>query len=173
MGYARTPVELPCNFLKKNQGIKWQRLNEHVCPPKKEIPPVPHFPHLLAKTHAKDTKKQVITKEKEDLLCPRTKYFKDHKHRANFVEINIDVMKNLKPKNPLPRYVDTPKGDRHNLLGSGLMPQYICSKKFARIPVYLKARKEFLKQIKAQCEKSRLEVENVCGPGDSYSGVKN
>ncbi|KAI8115583.1 hypothetical protein FF38_02679 [Lucilia cuprina] len=173
MGYAQTPVELPCNFLKKNSGVKWQRLNEHVCPPKKEIPPVPHFSRSPGNNIAKDNKKELlIKKEKEDLLCPHTRYFKGHEHRANFVAINVDLIKNLKAKKPPPRYVDTPKGDRHNLLNTGLVPQYICSKNFAKVPCYLNARKKFLSKLNAQCENARLEAENACLRADRYSGVK-
>lgn len=174
MGYAQTPLQLPCNYLRKNHGIKWQRLNEHVCPPKKEIPPVPHFPRPVTKTVLKAVGKEVATKkEKEDLSCPHTKYFRDHKHRANFVALNVTLIKNLKTKKPLPHYVDTPKGDRHNLVESGLMPQYVSSKKFAKVPGYLKARKEFLQQIRTQCEQVLLEDEpDECKRHDRYAGVK-
>lgn len=173
MGYAQTPLELPCNFLKKNKGIKWQRLNEHTCPPKKEIPPVPHFsPSKPGNIIEKDAKKELVKKEKEDLLCPHTRYFKGHEHRANFVAINVDLIKNLKPKKPPPRYVDTPKGDRHNLLNTGLVPQYICSKNFAKVPCYLNSRKQFLSKLNAKCENARLEAENACVRPNRFMGVK-
>ncbi|KAM7356952.1 enkurin [Cochliomyia hominivorax] len=153
MGYAQTPKDLPCNFLKKNNGIKWQRLNEHKCPPKKEIPPVPKF---LANKHGE----KPIDKE-------------IHAHRANFIAVNIDLIKNLKCKRPPPRYVDTPKGDRHNLLNTGLVPQYICSKKFAKVPNYLNGRKLFLNKLNAQCVNARLEAENACvRPVERFPGVK-
>lgn len=173
MGYAQTPVELPCNFLRKNNGIKWQRLNEHTCPPKKEIPPIPQFSRSTCTSAVNDTHKELVKKEKDDLMCPHIKYFKDHEHRANFVAINVDLMKNLKPKKPPPRYVDTPKGDRHYLLNTGLVPQYICSKNFAKVPCYINARKKFLAKLNAQCKNALLEAENACvRPAERFPGVR-
>lgn len=161
MGYAETPVELPCNFLKKNKGIKWLRLNEHKCPPKKQIPPIPKFNKIFG-CPAEERQKDIV--KKENLLCPHTKYFKGHEHKANFVAINVDLTKNLKTKTPPPHYVDTPKGERHNLLNSGLVPQHICSKNFAKVPCYLNARRKFLTKLNAKCKNARLEAENACVP---------
>ncbi|XP_075162203.1 enkurin [Haematobia irritans] len=144
MGYAITPVELPCNFLRKNQGVKWQRLKEHQCPPKREIPPVPHFhhhQHMSAGPHTHS----------------------DHKHRANFVALNVELIKKAQARRPPPRYIDTPKGDRHNLLNSGLVPQYICSKNFGKVPCYIDARKKMLQQLNDRCAKqTKIEAENAC-----------
>lgn len=170
MGYSQTPVALPFNFLEKNNGVKWQRLNEHTCPPRKVVPPVPHFIRPISNTAAKSS---IVKKDKDDLLCPHTKHFKGHEHRANFVAINVVSIKNLKSKKPQPRYVDTPNGDRHDLLNTGLVPQYICSKNFAKVPRYLSARKKFLTNLNAQCENKRLETENASKRNaDRYPGVK-
>lgn len=159
MGYAVTPVELPSNFLKKHQGVKWQRLNEHKCPPKREIPPVPHFPrpHTTQPELVKELKR-----DNEDLMCPRTRYFKGHKHRANFVALNVELIKKSQTKRPPPRYVDTPNGDRHSLLNSGLIPQHICSKKFGKVPCYIDGRKKMLKTLNERCSEAKLEAENAC-----------
>lgn len=171
MGYAETPMDRPSNFLKKNNGIKWQRLNEHTCPPKKELPAVPIFTRTKSKSAGEIT--EIVKRETEDILCPRTRYFKDHKHRANFVAINVEAIKQLKAQRPTPRYVDTPKGDRHNLLNTGLVPQYICSKNFAKVPGYLHARKKFLTKLNIQCERDKLDAEQACGRyGDKIPGVK-
>lgn len=162
MGYAVTPIESPSNFLKKNQGVKWQRLNEHRCPPKRDIPPVPHFHHPSASHHVvitTDPKKE----QKEDLLCPRSRYFHgQQKHRANFVALNVELIKKAEAKHPPPRYIDTPKGDRHGLLNSGLIPQYICSKNFGKVPCYIDARKKMLRQLNERCAESKSEAANAC-----------
>ncbi|XP_073843513.1 enkurin [Musca autumnalis] len=166
MGYAITPIELPNNFLKKNNGVKWQRLREHQCPPKREIPPVPHFEHATRPLHSQSAaaviKNSSKKEPKEELLCPRTRYFHDHKHRANFVALNVELIKKAEPKRPPPRYIDTPKGDRHNLLNSGLMPQYICSKNFGKVPCYIDHHKKMLKHLNERCAQTKIQAEDAC-----------
>ncbi|XP_061386894.1 enkurin [Musca vetustissima] len=139
MGYAITPLEMPNNFLKKNHGIKWQRLREHQCPPKREIPPVPHFEHVPHSVHSKSAAVRKDVKGGKQ-LCPRTP----------------------EPKRPPPRFVDTPKGDRHNLLNSGLIPQYICSKNFGRVPCYIDHHKKLLKHLNERCAQAKKQSENAC-----------
>ncbi|XP_013112073.2 enkurin [Stomoxys calcitrans] len=162
MGYAVTPVELPCNFLKKNQGVKWQRLNEHQCPPHRHIPPVPQFQrHQMGPHH--HIIEEIKKDQKEELFCPRTRFLPGHKHRANFVALNVELIKKAETRRPPPRYIDTAKGDRHSLLNSGLIPQYICSKKFGKVPCYLDARKKILNQLTNRClQQTKMEAENAC-----------
>uniref|UniRef100_A0A1I8MZM6 Enkurin domain-containing protein n=1 Tax=Musca domestica TaxID=7370 RepID=A0A1I8MZM6_MUSDO len=165
MGYAITPIELPNNFLRKNNGVKWQRLREHQCPPKREIPPVPHFERIAAPSlhsHSAAVSKDNKKEHKGDQLCPRTRYFHDHKHRANFVALNVELIKKAETRRPPPRYIDTPKGDRHNLLNSGLMPQYICSKNFGKVPCYLDHHKKMLKQLNERCAQTKMQSDNAC-----------
>uniref|UniRef100_A0A1B0G8G1 Enkurin domain-containing protein n=1 Tax=Glossina morsitans morsitans TaxID=37546 RepID=A0A1B0G8G1_GLOMM len=161
MGYAETPLRAPCNFMRKNQGVKWSRLNEHRCPPKRFIPPVPRLQNAKVAHDEKSKDEPEKEKKAESTSCPQAQT-KSFKHRANFVALNIDKIKNSKSKRPPPRYVDTPTGDRHNLLNAGLIPQYTCSKNFGKVPCYIHARKKMLEKYNAQCADAKILAKDAC-----------
>lgn len=157
MGYAVTPLEPPCKFLRKRQGIKWKRLNEHKCPPKKYVPPVPRFPHTCS-----NPVKEVIKRpdgyrgyQKDPptrTVCRR----KPRVNNKNFVKLNIEKAKKAITKRPPPYYVDTPKGERHNVVNSGIVPQYVCSKNFGQVPCYLKAHRKMREKAEDICSETGI-----------------
>ncbi|XP_001354292.1 enkurin [Drosophila pseudoobscura] len=134
MGCAHTPVDPPCAYLRKNQGIKWRRENNHVCPKGEKMPPLPGLG----------------TKRTEPIMAP------------NFIRRNIQCAKHTVPCPPPPRYIDTPVGTRHNLLNSGLLPQFICRKDFGKVPIYLKKTKKKLAEMNAICAKEQARLMELC-----------
>ncbi|KAI8039127.1 enkurin [Drosophila gunungcola] len=134
MGCAHTPIDPPCAFLRKNQGIKWRRENTHKCP---KVPPMPPLPPAGSGGH-------------KCTMAP------------NFIKRNKMCAKETIPCPPPPRYVDTPAGTRHNLLNSGLVPQFICRKDFGKVPVYLKKTKRMLADMNAVCAKEQARLLELC-----------
>ncbi|XP_034657231.1 enkurin [Drosophila subobscura] len=134
MGCAHTPIDPPCAYLRKNQGIKWRRENTHVCPKGEKMPPLPG----------------IGSKRQEPIMVP------------NFIRRNIQCAKQTVPCPPPPRYIDTPVGTRHNLLNSGLLPQFICRKDFGKVPIYLKKTKKMLTEMNAICDKERARLMELC-----------
>ncbi|XP_055844637.1 enkurin [Episyrphus balteatus] len=130
LGYAETPLDDPSKFLKKNGGIKWQRLNDHVCPPSKELPPIPK----------KENKHENASNE------------------VNFIKKNIKRVKTATPQRVTPKYVDTAVGERHNLDGTGLVPKHVLSKKFGKTPTYLNGIRKALEENKCYKLKEPNEV---------------
>ncbi|XP_055915284.1 enkurin [Eupeodes corollae] len=140
LGYAETPLEDPSKFLKKDGGIKWQRLNDHVCPPSRGLPPIPK----------RDAYKHENQEEKKGV---------------NFIEKNIERIKTattsaLQRSMPI-KYVDTVAGERHNLDGTGLVPKHVLSKKFGKTPAYLNNIRKALGEN--LCSKSRETNESSQG----------
>ncbi|KAH8398718.1 hypothetical protein KR222_001139 [Zaprionus bogoriensis] len=134
MGCANVPLDPPCAFLRKNQGVKWRRENLHECPKGRDIPPLP------------DIGKQ----EKKSDMVP------------NFVRRNIKCARSHVKCPPPPRFVDTPVGARQNLLNSGLVPQFVCRKDFGEVPVYIKKTKEMLSRAHATCCKEQARLMELC-----------
>ncbi|CAG5133443.1 unnamed protein product [Candidula unifasciata] len=57
------------------------------------------------------------------------------------------------PKIPAKRYVDTRRGDAHDLLQSGCEPVYVHKKEYGEVPVYITRRKEELTRAKDEYDK--------------------
>lgn len=128
-GYAETPLNEPKDFLKKKSGVKWQRLHDHVCPPKKDMPPIP---------------KKCEMKKK---IKPKPK---------NFIKANVRRAKTAVPQICSPKYVDTVVGDRHELEPTGLIPKYVLTKTFGKAPSYLKF---ITKELAEKCKILQQEPE--------------
>lgn len=164
MGYARTPLNPPCKFLRKHQGIQWQRLNEHVCPPKRPVPQVPRMGQCKPEKPPTPKEDPKNTPEKGDLNGDErgncTSESGHTKHLKDFVTLNNNELKSAPARQRPPRYVDTPQGDVHDLLGSGLVPRYMCSKNFARVPCYIAARKKQLARLSETCLDAKITAEN-------------
>ncbi|XP_068142647.1 enkurin [Drosophila tropicalis] len=135
MGCAHTPLDPPCAYLRKNQGVKWRRENTHMCP---KGPGVPSLPRP----------------GKDDGKC---------KVPPNFIRRNIQCAQRTVACPPPPRYVDTPTGTRHNLVNSGLLPQFICRKDFGKVPIYISKTKKMLTQMRAICDKEEARIQELCG----------
>ncbi|XP_030372006.1 enkurin [Scaptodrosophila lebanonensis] len=135
MGCAKTHIDPPCAFLRKNQGVKWRRENEHVCPKGiRDMPPLPR---------------------RQPTPGRPTRY-------PNFVKRNIRCAGKTVPCPPPPRYVDTPIGTRHNVLNSGLVPQFICRKDFGKVPIYLQKTKKMLTETREKCVKEEERMRTLC-----------
>lgn len=135
MGCANVPLDPPCAFLRKNQGVKWRRENLHVCPKSDNMPPLPPMGKKVTKP---------------DMV-------------PNFVNRNKICASSFVRCPPPPRYVDTPGGTRQNLLNSGMVPQYVCRKDFGKVPVYIQKTKAMLKEAHTICCKERARLMEVCG----------
>ncbi|XP_017096372.1 enkurin [Drosophila bipectinata] len=133
MGCAHTPIDPPCAYLRKNQGIKWRRERDHVCPKTEGMPPLPR----PGSCHKKGM-------------------------TANFIKRNRECAGQTIPCPPPPRVVDTPVGTRQNLMNSGLVPQFICRKDFGKVPVYLKKTKKLLAEMNAICAKEQQRLLELC-----------
>lgn len=128
MGYAETPLDCPQHFLKVGSGIRPQSaIKDHVCP-RRLIAPVPRNLPVRSKSA------NVTTKQ--------------------FELENIRSAMMLKPRRPSARYVDTRKGDFHELERSGLHPLYVYKPDFGKPPKYLTCR---MKEISLREEKRRAE----------------
>lgn len=113
MGYAEVHLEPPNEYLKKNEGVKRPtRKVSHVCV-RKDLAQVPRFCEL-----------------DEPPTRPSKK----------FIVENIKAAIKAHPKRPLPRYIDTRIGDRHDVVKSGLMPTHVYQPKFGKLPKYLMKR---------------------------------
>ncbi|EDW68971.1 enkurin [Drosophila virilis] len=135
MGCANVPLDPPCAYLRKNQGVKWRRENLHVCPKSAHMPPLP----------------EMGKKEKKADMVP------------NFVLRNIRCARSTVRCPPPPRYVDTPVGTRQNLLNSGMVPQFVCRKDFGKVPVYIEKTKKMLKEMHGVCCKEQARLMELCG----------
>ncbi|XP_017481788.1 PREDICTED: enkurin [Rhagoletis zephyria] len=118
MGYSETPLREPCEFLRKNGGVKWQRKRDHTCPKRDALmSPVPRL---------EDLKKEKRDKEKK---------------KVNFIKKNVLCIKDAAAKWHPPQYIDFHTGTPRKLQNSGLVPQYVCSGVFGKVPCYLRALK--------------------------------
>lgn len=130
MGYACVELDSPENFLKIGCGIRADPVpKDHACP-HRYLAPVPR------------TNQTNQTKRARSAPSP------------NFKLQNIRSVVKAQPKRPSARYVDTRKGDFHNVHGSGLLPTYIYQPKFGTVPNYILRRAD---EIKAEDEMARLE----------------
>lgn len=121
MGPAKVDVPTPTDYLKK-------RSKEPVLPPKTEI----------SATEYNKRKPHVPRHDDKPLMGIRT--------NKNF--INTNAVENIMsvPKKPLPKFVDTRRGDNNLLDASGLVPKYIKKEEYGKVPEYLtKRNEEFLR----------------------------
>lgn len=126
MGYADIPLDPPDNFLKTGCGIRPDPVpKDHICP-RRYLAPLPKFQ----------------PKRVQSAPSP------------NFKLQNIRTVVKAHPRRPSARYVDTRKGDFHDVHGSGLLPTYIYQPKFGNVPHYLVRR---IKEITAEEENARRE----------------
>lgn len=126
MGYADVPLDPPDNFLKVGCGIRPDPVpKDHVCP-RRHLDPIP----------------KPQPKRAQSAPSP------------NFKLQNIRSVVKAHPRRPSARYVDTRKGDFHEVHGSGMLPTYIYQSKFGKVPNYLLRR---IKEISAEEEKARQE----------------
>lgn len=126
MGYADVPLDPPDNYLKIGCGIRPDPVpKDHVCP-RRHLAPLP----------------KPQPKRAQSAPSP------------NFKSLNIRSVVKAHPRRPSARYVDTRKGDFHEVKGSGLLPTHIYQPKFGNVPRYLVRR---VKEISAQEESARRE----------------
>uniref|UniRef100_A0A0A1WS44 Enkurin n=1 Tax=Zeugodacus cucurbitae TaxID=28588 RepID=A0A0A1WS44_ZEUCU len=141
MGYSETPLSEPCEFLRKNGGVKWQRKRDHICP-KRDEPVVP-VPRL------EDLKKERQKREKE-------------KKKVNFIKKNAQCIKNAPGKWHPPKYIDFHTGTPRNLKNSGLVPQYVCSEAYGKVPCYLRLHKKIVSDKPEICKIEQVQLAERC-----------
>ncbi|XP_053957064.1 enkurin [Anastrepha obliqua] len=139
MGYSETPLREPCEFLRKNGGVKWQRKRDHTCPKRDEpILPVPRL---------EDLKKEKRDKEKK---------------KVNFIKKNANCIKGAPAKWHPPQYIDFHTGTPRRLENSGLVPKYVCSGDFGKVPCYLRVRKRALRPTLEKCKSEQIQLAERC-----------
>ncbi|XP_069683539.1 enkurin [Periplaneta americana] len=86
------------------------------------------------------------------------------KDGTNYCHKNIVRAVRLAPRQPKRNYIDTKKGDAHPLSTSGLEPHFILSKKYGKLPNYLRER-----QQEEEAAKKELQTEiNLYKPEGRY-----
>ncbi|XP_068220114.1 enkurin [Palaemon carinicauda] len=128
MGYARTPVERPSNYMKTHHRDSIDKVVSETNKAK-----------AAAVQHHDCNRRPALPKP---VLYPPPDR---DKGRINWVDSNVEHMKALSPRRPDPRFVDVPGGDTQDLLPSGLFPRYIFKKNFGQVPAYLQRRQEQLR----------------------------
>ncbi|XP_055626563.1 enkurin-like [Toxorhynchites rutilus septentrionalis] len=139
MGYAKTPLQKPDEFLKKNCGVRYRATKSapvRLC--------TGHRPPVPKKDETGCANQQATTKS------------------VNFKVENIKKVVNTSPRKVRPRYADTRKGDYHDLEKSGLMPVYKCQPKYGKIPQYLQRRKKELDAQKQHLVAKSSEQKQDC-----------
>ncbi|XP_014090906.1 enkurin [Bactrocera oleae] len=139
MGYSETPLREPCEFLRKNGGVKWQRKRDHTCPKRDEpVLPVPRLEDLKKEKHDKEKKK------------------------VNFIKKNAQCIKNAPAKWHPPKYIDFHTGTPRNLKNSGLVPQYVCSEAYGKVPCYLRLHKKLVSNKPEICKIEQVQLAERC-----------
>lgn len=110
MGYAKTPLRTPCEYLRKREGIQFMRTSDHKC---LHLEPKPSIPRRGSAPPLKRSAPKNLRLE------------------------NIKNISCAEPKPGRPRYADTRFGEVHDLRTSGLMPTYVFSRNFAKVPKYI------------------------------------
>jgi len=110
MGYAKTPLNAPNDFLKKNS------------PPDNALTG-PSFKYPTA--------------ERRPPVPSHKVEYKPNYSQKNFINKNaVDVIK-APAKKPIPKYVDTRGGHKSELVPSGLYPKYSQKEDYGKVPEYL------------------------------------
>nr|CAD7417271.1 unnamed protein product [Timema poppensis] len=112
-GLAELRLNKPTEFLKKNTRIVAPR-------------PVIEGPRCL---------KPALRPPLPPRLVPNKA--RDQEERKNFRAVNVARVVKAVPRQPRRKFVDTRRGDFHDLETSGLLPRYIYSKTLGRVPGYL------------------------------------
>lgn len=76
------------------------------------------------------------------------------KSGKNFITTNAIANITAVPKQPVPKYVDTPAGETHCLEESGLLPKYVHKKEYGQVPQYLYQRRQEMAEAQATYERS-------------------
>ncbi|XP_055385570.1 enkurin-like [Condylostylus longicornis] len=135
MGYSETPLKSPCEFLRKNSGVKYFKIPAHIC--EEEKPPLPPVPK-------------------------RYEQGKFKREPKDFKTMNIQTARESTPKKPIQKLVSTRDGLTYMLYGSGLTPYYICSEKYGKVPRYLNAMKRCLNECyKEKVETKHMPEESL------------
>ncbi|XP_037951497.1 uncharacterized protein LOC119682307 [Teleopsis dalmanni] len=112
MGPPKLTIPKACEY-KHPRPIRWRRTKDHVCPvPACRAPPVPRF-----------NREDIVEIERE---------------KKDYIQINIDKIPLLKRKVQLPMVSKTITGSTYMLVGAGVLPENVCSKRFGKVPKYLK-----------------------------------
>lgn len=126
MGYADVPLDPPDNFLKVGCGVRADPVpRDHICP-RRYLAPLPKWQSRRVQS------------------APP----------PNFKLRNIHAVVEAPTRRPSARFVDTRKGDFHDVHSSGLLPTYIYQPKFGHVPKYLLQR---VKEISSERERVRRE----------------
>lgn len=134
MGYAEVHLESPAEFLKIGNGIRPDPVTpNHKCF-RRNIPPVPKLQPKRAQS-----------------APPK-----------NFKLKNIHEANALTSRKPVPRYVDTCRGDFHELKTSGLTPVYVKRPTFGRVPKYLKKRIKELQMDEEIARQKEINQQPLC-----------
>ncbi|XP_039296482.1 enkurin [Nilaparvata lugens] len=132
MGFAQVELPAPDRFLRKrSRVVRRPHVDKQPMPLDARKPPLP----------------------------PRYSDYRSYHCQKNFKRQNIVDAVRAHPKEPEPALADTTNGDVKKLANSGLMPQYIYSKNFGKVPKYLTMRQqlvnETIKQIKKEEAKKK------------------
>ncbi|VDO09251.1 unnamed protein product [Rodentolepis nana] len=146
LGPAEMSKPEPTKFLRSHVAARVHKFSDHVknenmCPGKK--PPLPDFRKI--KSCEKLARCNIVSRNKLSALL-------------------------LEPKKPQPFIVDTRKGHKYNLVGSGLTKFYVLKEDFGKIPDYIQQRKkekldndrlyaEYLQEVAMHQQKPRLSDE--------------
>lgn len=134
MGYAVVPLDKPTEFLKIGNGIRPDPVTlNHKCY-RRNIPAVPK---------------------------PQPKRIQSAPPK-NFQRKNIQQITALTSRKPNPRYVDTCRGDFHDLKKSGLTPVYVKHPTFGRVPKYLKKRIKELEMDEEIGRQKEINQQPLC-----------
>ncbi|XP_037951776.1 enkurin-like isoform X2 [Teleopsis dalmanni] len=133
---GKPPQQLRKCGYQRPARVAWRRLKDHICPNRTcPLPAVPKF----------------------------NTYWQKHRFKMSnkdFINENIDRVKQFVRKPNGLKQVDSVRGDTHELLNSGLLPVHTCSKQFAKIPKYLEVHKNALKYCEQQAMEAMLSSWN-------------
>lgn len=145
MGYAEVPLNPPRDFLNVGGGIRPRpKTTTHTCY-RRQLPPVPRR-QQSGKVPKKSGNEMNDCIPSQDYPDKSNNDAKDKKTGKDFKKENVLSAIKMKPKTPIPRYVDSIHGDFHDLRPSGLQPSFIHKPKFGKLPRYL------IKRIREQAE---------------------
>lgn len=134
MGYAEVPLDPPDKFLKRGGGIKAKRpVKDHVCF-HKNLPALPKQGGNKEKNAAGDDGNAVA---EQGLVDDGGDGCGGGGADGGAAGSATGRQKPLRTIRIRPRYVDSNRGDTHDLKRSGLMPTYVYQADFGKLPKYL------------------------------------
>lgn len=129
MGYAEVPLNPPDKFLKRGGGVKLEpRKKDHVCY-HKVLPALPKFGGDKKKEGANDDQPSA-GEDNSDVTHGSKDICADGEDQSGGGA-------KLKTIRKIPRYVDSCRGDTHDLKRSGLQPTYVYQVNYGKLPKYL------------------------------------